>query len=98
MSGCFGCLINCQFSVGLFFPATLANANNITVIYMLFIINHPGKYLPRDYTRFKLDVKKIEKMKRDNPWPRIISNPIRREDSKTYEVTTTEVVHPGLKV
>jgi hypothetical protein len=81
-----------------FLAAITTKANDMIVIYMLFIIHHPGQYLSRDYTRFKLDAKKIEKMKRDNPWPRIISNPIRREDSKTYEVTTTEVVHPGLKV
>jgi hypothetical protein len=66
---------------------------------MLFIIHHPGKYLPRDYMRFKFDPKKIEKMKRANPFPRAISSPVRQQDTKDFEVTTIEIAaHPGTKV
>jgi hypothetical protein len=65
------------------------------VIYMIFIVYHPGKYLPREYTRFKFDTKKLEKEKRENPALMTISNTSTREDSKgLFEVTTAEDIAP----
>jgi hypothetical protein len=62
-----------------------------TVIYIIFIVYHPGKYLPREYTRFKFDTKKIAKDKRENPSPMAISNTSTREEPKGFEVTTAEI-------
>jgi hypothetical protein len=65
------------------------------VVYMIYIVYHPGKYLPREYTRFKFDAKKMEKEKRENPAMMAISNTSTREDAKgLFEVTTTEDILP----
>jgi hypothetical protein len=62
---------------------------------MIYIVYHPGKYLPREYTRFKFDTKKMEKEKRENPSLMAISNTSTREDAKgLFEVTTTEDIAP----
>ncbi|KAF2404391.1 hypothetical protein EJ06DRAFT_518806 [Trichodelitschia bisporula] len=61
-------------------------------VYTIFNIFHPGQFLPRDYTRFRLKLKEIEKMKNDNPWPTTISAPIYRpENDKGMEITLTEL-------
>jgi hypothetical protein len=63
---------------------------------MIYIVYHPGKYLPREYTRLKFDTKKLEKEKRENPALMTISNTTStREDPKgLFEVTTTEDITP----
>lgn len=58
--------------------------------YTLFNLNHPGEFLPRDYTRFKLNLKEIEKAKSEVLWPLQISSPIRNDD-KGVEITLTEL-------
>jgi hypothetical protein len=58
---------------------------------MIYIVYHPGNYLPREYTRFKFDTKKMEKEKRENPSLMAISNTSTREEPKGFEVTTEEI-------
>jgi len=70
------------------------------LIYTIFQVENPGKYFPRDYTRFKFDTKKLEKQKMESSWPLTISNPIQTPNDKEVEVITTEILpspshHPG---
>jgi len=59
--------------------------------YALYSINFPGTFLPRDYTRFTIKLKVLEKAKLESPWPLTISSPIRTGDDKTVEITLTEL-------
>lgn len=80
-------------------PMILHNSKAILVIYILFIIHQPGKFLPREYTRFKFDPAKIAKLKRDHQYPRMISNPIPQRDSKRFEITMVETSnHSGSRL
>ncbi|KAF2666083.1 hypothetical protein BT63DRAFT_463244 [Microthyrium microscopicum] len=76
----------------------------ILLVYTLFQFNHPGDYIPREYTRFKFDVKKLELMKREETWRPNISHPVPSSpqsdpDPKGFEVNTFEITpHPGRKM
>jgi hypothetical protein len=35
----------------------------VTVVFILFVTYHPGKYLPHSFTRFKFDPRKIESLR-----------------------------------
>jgi len=86
-------------------PFWLLGQFPILLVYTIFNFNHPGHYLPREYTRFKFDVKKLEVMKQEEPWRPNISHPMPQSpqsdpDGKGgIEITTFEVQpHPGHKV
>ena len=45
------------------------------VIFTLFSLAYPGFFLPREYTGFMINLKKIAAAKKDSQWPLSISPP-----------------------
>src|SRR5690349_3975549 len=70
----------------------------IFLMYSLFSANHPGEYLPREYTRLRFKIRNIERLKSGGPWQLTISNPIpneqdvrRLEEGKMFMAQGTRV-------
>jgi RTA1 like protein len=58
----------------------------ILLMYCLYCYNHPGAYLPREYTRLRFKIQSIERLKSGGPWQLTISNPIPTErDARRVE-------------